>query len=268
MISTSLAVLVAAFSIILTLSRIPLKLFYIDTITGFYSSGNVFGIIYNLMFFAFLILSVLFYLKNKKDFDGNLRVGINRSVICSIAGIVISVASAMRFKQSFALDFCQENCAPKFLVFPAHILGIICGGLILLLSLSLFSGSVEKKISQISSLVLPIWCAVLSLTDFLSFRFTLYSSDELMSTIFMISSTLFFLYFSKSIIFTSSDNKEYIVPAAVTVLSGTAVALPQTIALLLLSPDISGPTLLQSINMLSVSAVAFCFILAPSRKSK
>ena len=266
--NTSIGTVTAVFCIILTILRIPLKLFFIDGTTGFYSTENIFGALYNGIFFIFLALSVFFSIKNKKDFLVPIRVGTVRCVICSLSGIAIAFASFLRLKETFSMEFCDVNCASPFLVYPAHILGIVSGVFLLILSLSFFSGTVSNKIPQLMSLVLPVWCALVSLTDFLSFRFTIYASDQMITTIFMLSSIMFLLYLSKSLIYENSEEKPYLIPASITVISGIPVAAAQISTMVLLDYKVAGPTALQCLVMLSLSAAAFCFILVPARKSQ
>ena len=256
-----------AFAVILTIFRIPIKLFFIDPATGFYRTENMLGIFFNLTFFAFLALAFWITQKNKEDFAGKMRVGSTRCVLFSISAVGIFILSIMNLLSLSDEDFGYANQVPKLLVYPAHILGIAAGLLLLFLSVSLFSGAVLKRGPQLLSLMLPIWCSLLSLCDFLSFRYTVYASDELMGTIFMISSILFFLYLSRSLII-DEENKGYLFFASAAFITGSAIAVPQLIAILLLKREMSGPNVLQCFMTLFVSVVAFCFIFPPSKKRK
>lgn len=263
---TGLEVTTVAFAVILAAFRIPLKLFFIDNSTGFYLRENILGALFNLLFFLCIGLCLFNTIRNKEDHQGKLRVGTTRCVLFALSAVGILSSSLLELKKLSGMEFGYANQVPKILIYPAHILGIFAGLLLLFFSVSLFSGA-EIKRGRLLSLLLPVWCSLVSLSEFLTYRYTVYASDQLMGTVFMLSSILFFLYVSKNLIL-PSEEKRYLFFSSVTFMSGISLAVPQLTAILLLKEKVTGPSALQCFMMLSVSLIAFCFLFPPSKKLK
>ena len=260
------AIEVATLCIILSAIRIPLKLFNIDIVTGFYDSSNIFGLVYNCIFFFSLAFSGYLCFKNKEDYNVPLRNGIVRCILTIISGISILISAMLRM--SYAINHVSHgaNSLPLPLLNLTNILGIISGAVIIFMALTVLSGS-NNKFVEIISLLPPLWCAFFALTDFMTFRFVITASDQLMQTIFMLSATLFFLALSREIIMKTQCKIKYIIPAAFTILSGVPLAIGQLSVLTLISDQVSGPTLFLSIEILGICLLASIFILTPTRKA-
>ena len=261
---TGLEVTTVAFAVILTAFRIPLKLFFIDPFTGFYLRENILGVVFNLLFFLCIGLCLFNTIRNKEDYRGKMRVGTTRCVLFSLSAVGILISSLMEIKKLSKMEFGYANEVPKMLIYPAHIMGIMAGLLLLFFSVSLFSGAEIKK-GRLLSLILPVWCSLISLSEFLTYRYTVYASDQLMGTIFMMSSILFFLYTSKNLIL-PNEEKKYLVFASVTFMTGIPLAVPRLTAILLLKREMTGPDILQCFVTLFISLIAFCFLFPPSKK--
>ncbi len=261
---TGLEVTTVAFALILTAFRIPLKLFFIDPFTGFYLRETILGVIFNILFLLCIALCLFYTLKNRQDYEGKLRVGTTRCVLFSLSAAGILVASLLEVKSLSDIEFGIPNQVPKMLLYPAHIAGILSGILLFYFSLSLFSGAEIKK-GRLLSLLLPVWCSLVSLSEFLPYRYPVYASDQLMGTIFMLSSILFFLYMSKDLVIPNKD-KKYLFFAAVTFMTGIPLAAPQLISILLLKKATAGPDVLYCLIILFISLISFCFLFPPSKK--
>ncbi|MEG2144873.1 MAG: hypothetical protein RRY40_06045 [Oscillospiraceae bacterium] len=250
---------------ILTLFRVPLKLFNISPDTGFFYRGNILGITFNIVFFCSLLVGAIYVFANREDFKLPLRTGLIRSAAAFLTGTVTAAISAFKlFCEPYAVSN-SPNAIPPMLSVGGDILGIAAGAALIFMALSVFSGN-SCKLGEFASLILPCWCALSMLCDFMNFRFVLTASDQLMQTIFMLSSTMFFLRLSKEIIYKTGNTIGFILPGVLTVITGFPLALAQLAALMLVGDFISGPSCLETIEILTISIFAFVLLLSPIKK--
>ncbi|MEG1972325.1 MAG: hypothetical protein RR315_04125 [Oscillospiraceae bacterium] len=262
---TDTAIISFTMASILTLLRIPLKLFNISPDTGFYDRSNIFGSAFMVLFVFCLLLGAGMALRNREDFKLPLRTGLIRAATAFFTGCVIAGISAFELFFVAAPIQTGPNAVPPMLSRCGQILGIIGGISLVFMALSVFSGN-SNRLGKIASLTLPCWCAVSMLHDFMGFRFVLTASDQLMHTIFMLIATVFFLQLSKEIIYDCGSTLGIALPAAVAFIAGVPLGISQLCTLVLVGDFVGGPSYLQVIHILVLCFFQFMFLLSPIKK--
>lgn len=251
-----------AFAALLPLAaaRAMLKILEIDTLTGFYSRGNILGAVFNGVMLLLLGLLALRSLTAKEQSDCSPHTRRIQEFFAACAGLVIAVCSALWFVAAARLpNEPMVNTLPKTLQLGIHLFGILAGLALIAVALLLLSGAKAEKRLAVLALLPPLWHAFYMILVFMGFRFTLYSSDELFGTLYLAATTLFF-YYHAGVIARISPKPRYTAAAGlVMAVSGSVVALGQLAARAVLGSDIAGPALGQCILMLAISAYGFAF---------
>lgn len=256
---------------LLSIARAMLKILDIDVQTGFYNRDNILGMVFNIA--MFLVLGYLIVLSKKATHEDHTEPRIHRiqEMFAIFTGLSISICSAIRFYAGLSLDPNYiVNALPKSMQLGVHAIGVVAGGCLIASALWLMSGARATSAISVLALVPAVWQSVYMILTFMNFRFTVYSSDELFTTLYLALATLFFYYHAGIVAEVNPKPTAVVASGLSLAVCGIVISVGQIAALFVLGYLVAGPTLRECIVMLSVSfyAIAFCMCIADERGAK
>ena len=225
--------------LLLTLSRLTLKIFNIDMVSGFYSQPLILPFVDTLLNLLALIGLVLFYFKTK---DEGITIFECTSKIrhCGMYyGAIIIIATIINFIKLINISHLSVNSLPKPILFIEYLLGII-SGIILLLDW-------HKNIDSKFILFVPLYTSIYSIERFISFKQVTTVPDQLLETFYLIFTMMFWMEYVKFNEVEKRSRKNTIFLACGSILFGLPLLISQ-ITCLVVFAKVSGP----SVNSLLV----------------
>lgn len=231
--------------VLLTLSRLALKIFNIDMIFGFYSQPPLLPFVDSILNLLALIGLGLFYFKTK---DEGITVFECTSKIryCGIYyGIVIIIATILNFIKLINISHLSVNSLPKPILFIEYLLGIL-SGIILLLDW-------HKNIDSKLILFVPFYTSIYSIERFISFKQVTTVPDQLLETFYLVFTILFWMEYVKFNEVEKRSRKNAIFAACGSILFGLPLLIAQLICIVVFS-KVSGPSL-NSLMIISANII-------------
>ena len=253
--------------------RCFLKILTVDLYTGFYEGGQVWVSLFNVLLAA-AIFGIIWAVWRTDDRGMDALKG-NRWLESTSAlfGIILAGTSFFALLDTMKINpnLPVVNALPKWLLTIEHLLGVISGCVMILLAFVLIAGAKRSSIHGAFALIPIVWQMLSAIQRYISFRQVFYNSDQLIETLFMVSSLLFLLYHARCLSGLLPNRKRVLIFAMLTSLLGFVLMFGQLAARYVLGSVVSGP---DPVRILFIGAIslyaavfAFCVAKAPQMAS-
>lgn len=251
--------------------RIVLKLNYMDVFTGFYSGGDLYVLIFNLMLAAAVIPMFVTNRLKKPDDDYPLDDR-NRAIalLCILTGAAMAAFAIVGAPESML----RQNYSELFYQLRGYVnivLGLLSAAAFLYLGIGGVFGR-KKPPHGLLAIIPAVWQIVILVLRYNYYTTVVSISDHLLIVLFMIFNSLFLMGMARTVCMQMrKDGRNYAIPSGLCAsLCGFLLVIPNYIYMLAYSEPM--PVVLmgvvESAYVLVMSLYALVFVISLMRSIK
>lgn len=248
------------FAPFLVFYRMLLKSLFIHSETGFYEGNPLWYELFAICVAVAVVGIAATAMLTKTPISKVLRGNRVMEVSTFGLGVVLIFTGFVRLvgAQSGG-NFMTVGLSPTWLLLFECIFCMISGICLIFVAFFMWSGARARDAAGMLALVPAVWQTLLLVERFVSFRQVLTVSDQLLETLYLLSASLFFLFYARSLLQIKPGSHSLVASALLTALFGYMLALGQYAGMAVVG-DMAGPPAALLPMVLSVSSYALLFV--------